>query len=98
MKFRVWDIENKKYLYTPQAVFDALVYPDKYVLEHGFTASIRGEDITIFEGDIFCTNHKSNKKVVRFNNQLGCFEICAPELIDSKYVNNWSGISDGWVK
>lgn len=97
MKFRVWDVENKQYLHTSYAVFMALCEPEGYVLEYGFTTSVQGEEVTLFDGDVFCVNYKGNKKVVRFNNQLGCFEICAPELINSKYVNNWSGISDGWL-
>lgn len=81
MKFRVWDIENKKYLYTPQAVFDALVYPDKYVLEYGFIASIRGEDVTLFEGDIFKSGNET--RLVTFNCSLGCFQHCNSKTLDS---------------
>lgn len=97
MKFRVWDVENKKYLYTPQSVFDALVYQGKYVLECGFTANIRGEDVTIFEGDIFGVKHTKNKRVVRFNNQRGCFEISTIDQVTKDIVGDWQSLSPWWT-
>ena len=97
MKFRVWDIENKQYLHTSYAVFMALCEPEKYVLECGFTTTIRGEDVTIFEGDVFCTKYNISKKVVRFSDKRGCFEICSIDKADRSFVNDWSGISPGWL-
>jgi hypothetical protein len=83
MNFRVWDIENKKYLYTPQAVSYALVYLDKYVLECGFTTSVRGEEVTLFEGDICEVDNKTGLRLITFNCSLGCFEHCSSNYLDS---------------
>lgn len=64
-------------------------------MEHGFTASIRGEEVTLFEGDIFCVKHTKNKRVVRFNNQRGCFEVCTIDQIT--FIDDWQSLSPWWT-